>query len=394
MVTSGAKCAPGLLLALAVGCGDSTAVEPPVLEPARPGADPSGLGHYRVGVTTFETTDGEEGGRTFSVEVWYPTSAVDLPLATYAITAGEFVLVELDSPNQAQRDAPVDYRGAPHPVVVFSHGSQGIRMQSVYLTEYLASHGFVVAAPDHVGNTFTQSGATTLESARVRPIDVTRTLDALLARSDGWPDELLAFSADPDRIGVAGHSFGGFTAFRSAGATIDVSIGDAVCEADPGQFFCDGWPSDKEIPASAVDPRFIAALPQAPGGAAVFQGDGYHDIGIPVMIQAGTADRTTPFESEARLPFDELQSEAYLLSIEDAGHFTFSDLCTLVDAIGLSIEQIEDGCGEDNIPFVEAHRIVNRAATSFFKVFVAHDDTFDYAKELTSVEGPATLEAN
>lgn len=382
----------GALLLAAAGCGDAATVEPPVLEPALPGADPAGLGPYRIGVTTFETTDGEEGGRTFSVEVWYPTSAVDMPVASYAVTAGEFVLVELDSPHQAARDAPVDHRGAPHPVVIFSHGSQGMRIQSVYLTEYLASHGFVVAAPDHVGNTFTQGGATTLESARVRPIDVTRTLDALLARSDGWPDELLAFSADPDRVGVAGHSFGGFTAFRSAGATIDVALGDAVCAADPEQFFCDGWPPEREIPASALDPRFLAALPQAPGGAAVFQGEGYHDIAIPVMIQAGTTDRTTPFEAEAVLPFDQLKSEAYLLGIEDAGHFTFSDLCTLVEEIGLSIEQIEDGCADDNIPFAEAHRIINRSATSFFKVFVARDDSFDYASALTAVAAPATLD--
>ena len=253
------------ILLCVAGCG-AEEMQPPALEPALPGADPAARGPHRVGVTTFETTDGEVDGRTFSVEVWYPTSAgPDAPVADYEITAGGFTLVTLPSPNGTVRDGPLDLRGAPHPVVVFSHGFSGVRQQSVYLCEYLASHGFVVAAPDHVGNTFTNMGAPAIESARVRPIDVGRTLDALLAKADGWPDELLAFAADPERIGVAGHSFGGFTTFRVAGASIDVSQGDEICGANPDQLVCEGWPPQKEFPDSQLDPRFIAAMPQAPG---------------------------------------------------------------------------------------------------------------------------------
>ena len=41
----------------------------------------------------------------------------------------------------------------PHPLIVFSHGNSGFRRQSTFLTTHLASRGFVVAAPDHTGNT-------------------------------------------------------------------------------------------------------------------------------------------------------------------------------------------------------------------------------------------------
>src|SRR5690606_13389968 len=37
----------------------------------------------------------------------------------------------------------------PFPLVLFSHALGGYRSQSTFLTEHLASWGFVVAAPDH-----------------------------------------------------------------------------------------------------------------------------------------------------------------------------------------------------------------------------------------------------
>jgi predicted dienelactone hydrolase len=63
------------------------------------------------------------------------------------------------------------------PVIVFSHGFGGIRFQSYFLTERLATHGFIVIAPDHPGNTlvdFAQLGddAAQAQSAIDRPLDI------------------------------------------------------------------------------------------------------------------------------------------------------------------------------------------------------------------------------
>ncbi len=41
----------------------------------------------------------------------------------------------------------------PFPVVVFSHGNQSNSIDYVYTLEGVASHGFIVAAPDHFNNT-------------------------------------------------------------------------------------------------------------------------------------------------------------------------------------------------------------------------------------------------
>ena len=398
-----AALAPALVLVLSTGCADEVvAPAPPELEPPLPPASPDAPGRYRIGVTTIEITDGEVGGRVLPVEIWYPaTPAEGAERAHYQLKLGELVLADLQSPRGAVRDAPLDYRGAPHPVVVFSHGFGGTRLQSVYLTEYLASHGFVVAAPDHVGNTFADQinsagAATALESSRVRPIDVSRTLDAVLAKSQGWPNDPLAFCCDETRVGIAGHSFGGFTALRIAGASVDPSQGDAVCAADPDMIFCDGWPLDEPYPASARDPRFIAALPQAPGGSELFQAVGLAEVAVPTMIQAGTLDTNTPYDVEAVAPFAALPPPAWLLTIEGAGHFTFSDMCELIEQVGLSAGEFDDGCSADNIPFRDAQTIIVRYATAFLQIHVAQldDSAHDNAALLApfAASGPTSLQ--
>ena len=76
--------------------------------------------------------------------------------------------------------------GAGFPVVAFSHGNGGIRFQSIFLTEVLAQHGYVVVAPDHPHNTlldFDESASGTV--AMRRPGDVTSAVDELFRRSAG-----------------------------------------------------------------------------------------------------------------------------------------------------------------------------------------------------------------
>jgi predicted dienelactone hydrolase len=370
----------GLLLA---GCGGGDDAppadeQPPELLPAREATAPAEPGPYQVGVTTMEVDDGT--GRILPVEIWYPAVPdADAPVEIYKLVVGALVVTEDPSKLGAVRDAPLDLRGAPHPTVVFSHGFGATRLQSLYLTEHLASHGFVVAAPDHIGNTIrelidTSSADTALVSAFKRPNDVSRTLDAILERSDGWPDDPLAFAVDPDRVGVAGHSFGGFTTFRIAGATIDAAFAETFCSENPDDRFCDGWPPSEPIEESQVDPRFRAALPQTPGGAGAFNGGGFASIAVPTMIQAGTLDSTTPYDEEAVAPFDALTGDAWLWTLEDAGHFTFSDMCRLIGQIGLTPEEFDDGCSDVNIPAEQAHVIIRRDSTAFLRQYVAGDD--------------------
>jgi dienelactone hydrolase len=102
----------------------------------------------------------------------------------------------------------------PRPLIIFSHYSGGNRRVSSFLCTHLASHGYAVAAMDHsevVAPELARKDGETKEgrSARIDAViasrvpDVRFLLDHLLARKD--------FKIDAERIGLAGHSFGGWT---------------------------------------------------------------------------------------------------------------------------------------------------------------------------------------
>jgi predicted dienelactone hydrolase len=183
---------------------------------------PSEAGPYAVGRTTIQVADPDRAGRTLTVDVWYPSDAAQVVGAERSVF--DFIVATALSPL-AFAETQVSTAGG-FPLVVFSHGSGGIRLQSWFLTEVLASHGFVVAAPDHAGNTALDllTGTTTPfeVTARNRPLDVSLVIDELLARNAA-PGDRFSGAIDPDRIGVIGHSFGGYTALAMASGWGDVA---------------------------------------------------------------------------------------------------------------------------------------------------------------------------
>src|SRR5262249_1352094 len=113
---------------------------PPALQ------DPNAPGPWKVGVHTVQLTDPARN-RTFATDVWYPIdpSTTDGKPNEYKLESLFGTLASIASP--ARRDAtPL---AGTFPLVLFSHGFGGIRFQSYFVTERLASHGFVVVAPDH-----------------------------------------------------------------------------------------------------------------------------------------------------------------------------------------------------------------------------------------------------
>lgn len=201
--------------------------------------DPFSRGPHPVGVRTFAL---EREGRAIPVEVWYPASDAHAGADLDPSTQDSYSLM-LGAPATTQaavRDArpAVDATAGVAPTVVFSHGYGGHRRQSTHLTTHLASHGYVVAAPDHTGNTTpeiigwtmgvglpTDMTAYTAETAAHRVGDASQTLDGLLGGDFG-------VTGAASSCGISGHSFGGWTALAT----------------------------------TAADPRIRAALPLAPAG--------------------------------------------------------------------------------------------------------------------------------
>jgi predicted dienelactone hydrolase len=338
-----------LVLAAVVLSGCTAAAPDPAADPAPDAAadpdaapdpvpfhDPAQPGPWAVGVRTVEVVDASRA-RTLPVDVWYPVdpAAPDGEPNTYELVSILGPLASIDSP--ARRDA-TPAPGA-RPLVLFSHGYGGIRFQSYFLTEHLASHGFVVVSADHPGNTlvdFAQLGddAATAQSAIDRPLDLLFVLDRAIDGGLG-----VAVTVDPDQVAATGHSFGAWTALEVA----------------------------------RRDARIGAVFPLAPGFRAGSTPDFVATLARPILLVGGSADETCEFVENQQVPYDLAGPPKYLLEVLGAGHLDFSNLCE----VPLAAQFIDDGCDPASIdPAVVQDRVI-AVATAFAYRHVVGDVRYD-----------------
>ncbi|HKO67102.1 MAG TPA: hypothetical protein VJU53_04775 [Burkholderiaceae bacterium] len=198
------------------------------------------------------------------VAVWYPAAASEQPMAYSRSTGGFMGSVAQDAPPAACPRVPL---------VLFSHGLGGCALQTLFLTEELARHGYVVAAPDHkdavcaIGSdehnfanmrtdqSFLEPDRWSQRSHRDRLLDL-RTVIDLIAN-----DPQLGPAADVRSIGIIGHSLGGYTAIGMAG----------------------GWPSWKHADVRAVLALSPYVLPFIKQGTLA-------RLDVPVMYQGAQFD--------------------------------------------------------------------------------------------------------
>jgi predicted dienelactone hydrolase len=271
-------------------------------------ADPAKDGPYGVGLTTLEWTD--DRGKALVADAWYPADVAGEP-DPYE----PFVMTGL-----AHRGA--DRVEGTWPVVAFSHGYSGFRDQSIFLTEWLASHGFVVVAPDHPDNTFFDLDDDATATVMLeRPGDISSSVDRVQAEFDVADDFVMM-----------GHSFGAWTTLAVAGGVADFDWMRAFCQANAGYDLCDVDldPSISTLPAGAPDPRAIGGVSMAPCGWYTFGEDGLAGASD-VAVMVGTLDDTCAPDAEGRPTYDELGPGRAYVTVPDAGHFVFSNLCELGD---------------------------------------------------------------
>jgi predicted dienelactone hydrolase len=98
---------------------------------------------------------------------------------------------------------------------------------------------------------------------------------------------------------------------------------------DPGCGFFDTAEVEalEDLGQAAPDPRAAVAVALAPGLAYSFGVDGLQG-NVPTLVQGGDRDSDMPYEREIRPVFEALPDDAHLVTLHDAAHFGFSDLCT------------------------------------------------------------------
>lgn len=266
-----------------------------------------------------------EGERPLEGYVWYPTDAAEGLTRVHGNAVWEGIMAVPDA-TPAQ--------GA-FPLVVLSHGMFGNAMNQSWLASALAEQGYVVAAISHPGTSTWLRDPDDRRMLWERARDVSRVIDALE----------LDPRVDADRVFVAGHSLGGFTAMLLAGARYDPALFDGFCAEAPEELVCaifQGWevaqtPEDREMMAADwSDPRIDGFASFDMGGAQTFSPQSLGAVTVPVLVYGAPVKERDGVDMNG---LDlEVQSRALAAAMpegvvtylepETLAHFDFLGTCT------------------------------------------------------------------
>ncbi len=265
--------------------------------------DPVVRGRFPAGVRTVQALDAARD-RLFPCEIWYPAARQHAGQDLAAETQDRFTVSPQGTPlsQLAVRNAAA--RPGTYPLIVFSHSSGQHRRMATFLCTHLGSHGYVVAALDHSevvapelarknGETAEQKAARAEASIANRVPDVRFLLDHLTSNPE-WDRES---ALDPTRIGIVGHSFGGWTA----------------------------------LAATEVDRRIRAVVALAPGGSSRPKPGilpvklAFHwGRDVPALYLVAGSDTVTPLDGMYEL-FERTPATRQMVILRRADHLHFMD---------------------------------------------------------------------
>lgn len=179
----------------------------------------------------------------------------------------------------------------PQPLLIYSHGFMSSREGGSYLAQYLASHGYIVAAADYPLSNYDAPGPQLAQDVVNQPGDVSFIIDYLLQRSHTEGDSFHG-AIDESRIAAAGLSLGGMTTTLVA------------------------------FHPTMGDPRIDAAISIA-GPGFMFSHRYYEHRQLPYMMIASPIDAMVEYTANA-LPILKDVDGALLVSIEKASHAGFA----------------------------------------------------------------------
>jgi predicted dienelactone hydrolase len=325
----------------------------------------------QVDVLSFDAGSGKapRRDRGLTVDLWYP--ARPKAGAARAVYTASFPAeppaapVSFSVPGVAVRDA--DAAGTGFPLVIVSHGYSNDPAAMTWLTENLASKGYVVAAIRHDDPPITDRTKFPQPLLR-RPLDIVFVAQSLKKTLSA--EHLV----DPLRLALIGYSMGGYGVLTAGGATLDPAGAPThIVPGDLLQPYVRGAPMQDAMMIKGV--RAVVAISPAGGGAlAAWGAQGVRGIKAPLLLIAGDSDRTVDYASGARAIFDAaLDAQRYLLTFKGAGHSI--GLSPAPDAMRKRLwdqDWFEDPVWKkERVNAIEAHFI-----TAFLGVYVKGDATF------------------
>jgi dienelactone hydrolase len=343
-----------------------------------------GRGPYDPGHATVTVTDPKRRGVSLTFEVWYPANPPG-PNEGIRFTSPAINFVPAEFKDEltplldaapatctrialgASPGAPVADKTpdgttpAPFPVLIGSHCLECMRWSLAEIAEALATHGFVVAIPDHTRNTFYDFLAKTSDGLSQKALDnrvadIKLVLDTLTAAGQRALPEGLRGRLDTGNIGMFGHSFGAVTTGRML--QDDDRLNRGIGLASPFE-----------------NPLFTTKMSR---------------IAEPAFFLVAVEDNSIQEIGNGfiRKNYDAAQSGSAKIEVADAGHWSFSDINGLT-------EKFQPGCGTakrqtnpaQSVTYIDAQQgrtIAAAAVTAFFKRGAA---VFS-----SGWEGPGTLD--
>ncbi len=250
--------------------------------------------HHPVGRRTVHFTDITRAGRALSVDLWYPAVASAAERSTYELLPGVAYTAA-----HAQHEPPA--RSGKFPLVLFSHGRTGMRISYAYLCEALAARGAVVVSADHPGDALVDWLIGKNDDDRTNEVnrvaDAHFVLHAVLNGDPTLPVDVVN-AIDHDRVVLAGHSYGAYTAFATAAGSRGVAAHDRVRAVVGLQSY-----------TRTMSDGLLGRITQ------------------PTLMVVSGNDQTTPPEVDAERPWALLRGHpTWRLDLDGAGHQASSDI--------------------------------------------------------------------
>ncbi len=299
-------------------------------------------GAYGVGVRTLKLVhpaqldvlhakDGKSPlyDRPLTLEIWYPASspANKTALVTYEEVLGRSnepkrPLVPFTFTGRASRDAEPDVSGGVYPLVIVSHGYPGSRLLMTYLTENLASKGYVVVAIDHTESTYRDLAGfpSTLLN---RSLDDLFVLNEMARLSKKTSNSFLASLLDANNTALIGYSMGGYGALNVVGAGYSPGLLKLFGQTTGGSTALEPRTIASSTYKASLDSRIKAVVAFAPWGMdkGVWDAAGLAGITTPTLLVAGSKDDVSGYDKGVKAIYDgAINADRYLLTYVNARH--------------------------------------------------------------------------
>lgn len=267
--------------------------------------------------------------RPLTAEVWYPA---ELTADQRELTEYDEVLGNANTPDRplipftflgrAARNATPDLTNGAYPLVVVSHGYTGSRYIMTYLTEHLASKGYVVVAIAHTESTFSDAGnfSSTLLN---RPLDILFVVDEIAKLSAKGSTSFLAGLADANNTAIVGYSMGGYGVLNVAGAGYSEQLLKFFAQTTGGSMAVKQRTTGAPEMSTSKDERIKAVVAFAPWGMnyGAWDAEGLKGLTLPTLFVAGSQDDISGYENGIKAIFTgAVNSERYLLTYDNARH--------------------------------------------------------------------------